>query len=551
MRESSGENNGQGGPAEMTTDQTSADRPDDLIPDASFDGGDLDCGNGLLLLIRRHIDPLPAGGLLEIRSRERSVQEDLPAWCRMTHNELVQVQPSAAETRFLVCKGPLSGRRPPAAGPLAVVSAPGSWRPADAQRTGQRAVGMEPSRAATSLGLGFPPGLDSGPTIPDLPVMGIGSWPRPPWLRQALSASVQGQMSAADFQATADDAVRLVIDNQHRAGVQVITDGEQRRDSYASFVGGILDNCQLIPLTDLLPYVDDPTQFAAELRALDVPAAEVRHPAVFGPLGRSRPLAVGEYAFARQQTALPIKIALPGPYLLTRTMWMECLSDRAYESRLTLADDIVRVLREELVELLQAGVAMVQFDEPVLTEVALGQPSAQRSFMCGALSERLPPAEELQLALELFTRLTDGLPLERVALHICRGNWTPDESKALTGSYESLLDFLCRVPVGNYFLEACTPRAGEWSVLADLPADRRVGLGMVNQKHAEIESADDVCRRAEAALRWFGPERLMLTPDCGFATFAENPISSAAIATEKLAVLARARARLLGSPTTG
>ena len=58
-------------------------------PDVSFDGGDLDCGNGLLLLIRKHIDPLPRGGLLEIRSSEISVEEDLPAWCRLTGNELL------------------------------------------------------------------------------------------------------------------------------------------------------------------------------------------------------------------------------------------------------------------------------------------------------------------------------------------------------------------------------------------------------------------------------------------------------------------------------
>lgn len=58
-------------------------------PDVSFDGGDMDCGSGLLLLIRRHMDPLRAGGLLEIRSTESSVEEDLPAWCRMTKNELL------------------------------------------------------------------------------------------------------------------------------------------------------------------------------------------------------------------------------------------------------------------------------------------------------------------------------------------------------------------------------------------------------------------------------------------------------------------------------
>ena len=362
---------------------------------------------------------------------------------------------------------------------------------------------------------------------------------------QALAERLQGRLSEADFQATANDAVRLVVDHQQRAGVQVLTDGEQRRDNYASFVGGILDNCQLIPLTDLLPYVDDPDKFAAELQALDIPASEVRHPAVFGPLGRSRPLAVHEHRFVAGLSNLPCKVALPGPYLLTRTMWLECVSDRAYTCRNALARDVVRVLREELVELLQAGVALVQFDEPVLTEVVFGQPSEKRSFMCGALSERLPPAEELAFALRLFQELTADLPQERIALHVCRGNWTPDESKALSGSYQPLLEFLCQVPVGNYFLEACTPRAGEWDMLADLPRDRRLGLGMVNQKVSAVEDSAKIVARVEAALQRFG-DRLMLTPDCGFATFADNPLSSAEVATAKLAALTHARAEILG-----
>ena len=140
--------------------------------------------------------------------------------------------------------------------------------------------------------------------------------------------------------------------------MDVITDGEQRRDGYASFVGGRLDNCQLIPLTDLLPYVTDPDHFAEELRALDVPADEVRHPAVFGKLHRSRPLAVHELLRVRRFTSLPVKIALPGPYLLTRTMWLECVADKAYPSREALADDVIRVLREELAGLLAAGAVL-------------------------------------------------------------------------------------------------------------------------------------------------------------------------------------------------
>ena len=76
------------------------------------------------------------------------------------------------------------------------------------------------------------------------------------WLLQALHDYLEGRLADHDFHETADDAVRLAVEAQLRAGVDVVTDGEQRRDSYASFVGGRLDNCQLIPITDLLPYVD-------------------------------------------------------------------------------------------------------------------------------------------------------------------------------------------------------------------------------------------------------------------------------------------------------
>jgi 5-methyltetrahydropteroyltriglutamate--homocysteine methyltransferase len=88
-----------------------------FVPDASFDGGDLDCGNGLLLLIRQHMDGLDRGGLLEFRSTEISVEEDFPAWCRMTGNELVSCMKQGNQRSFLVCKGALADRRPRMAPP--------------------------------------------------------------------------------------------------------------------------------------------------------------------------------------------------------------------------------------------------------------------------------------------------------------------------------------------------------------------------------------------------------------------------------------------------
>jgi len=495
-------------------------------PDASFDGGDLDCGNGLLLRIRQHIDPMEGGQLLEVRSTEPSVEEDLPAWCRLTGNELVSWTRSGRQRSYLICKGALGASVSAGAkGPAAV--APGRER------------GVVPVTIPAVL-----PAPAPAAAIPPLAVMGVGSWPRPRWMTRAIHEHLEGRLGDEEFASTGDDAVRLAVQAQFRAGVDVLTDGEQRRDSYANFVGTRLDNCQMIPLTDLLPLVDDPQKLEAEFRSLDVPASAVRHPAVFGPLGRSRPLAVHELEFVRTLTDRPVKVALPGPYVLCRVMWMECLSDRAYASRQALADDIVRVLREEVHFLLAAGAALVQLDEPVLTEVVHGGAKHGPSFMCGALSERGDPERELAFAQELINRVVAGLPRSRTALHVCRGNWTADERAALSGDYRPLLPLLRGLEVGTYLLELCTPRAGEIAVLRELPEDRRIGVGVVNQKHARVEAVDEIMARARHAIDLFGADRVLLVPDCGFATFADNPVCSPQVAEAKLGAMAEAARRL-------
>mgnify|MGYP001466227690 FL=1 len=478
-------------------------------PDVSFDGGDLDCGNGLLLLIRRHIDPLPRGGLLEIRSTEISVDEDLPAWCRMTGNELVSWTKDGRQRSFLVCKGKLEERSTAEDVPASILA----------------------GRASTAVPLAPRAQKISAPAIPALAVMGLGSWPRPRWMVEAMHAYVEGRLDEAAFHETADDAVRLAVAAQEKAGADVITDGEQRRDSYASFVATRLDNCQLVPLVDLLPLVDHPEEFAAELRALDVPADEVRHPGVFGPIGRSRQIAGHELDFLRAVTSKPVKVSLPGPYLLARTMWLECISEQVYASREEIAADLVRVLREELADLLDGGAALVQFDEPVLSEVVFSGAKNKRSFMCGALSESLGPAHELGFAKDLMNAVVDGFDRDRIAVHMCRGNWTPDESVALSGSYQPLVDTLAAMKVGAYLLEMCF-----WLTA-------RIGVGVVNQKQPATEGIEEVAARIGRAIDLFGRERVLLHPDCGFATFADNPICSHSNAEAKLAVIARAAER--------
>ncbi len=123
---------------------------------------------------------------------------------------------------------------------------------------------------------------------------------------------------------------------------------------------------------------------------------------------------------------------------------------------------------------------------------------------------------------------------------MCRSHWTSDESAALSGDYTPLIDTLAHLNVGSLLLELCTPRAGEMEILRTIPDNVRIGVGICNQKHAHIESLEHVLEKGERAIQLFGKERVLFTPDCGFATFADNPLASEQIAEQKLQVIATA-----------
>jgi 5-methyltetrahydropteroyltriglutamate--homocysteine methyltransferase len=124
---------------------------------------------------------------------------------------------------------------------------------------------------------------------------------------------------------------------------------------------------------------------------------------------------------------------------------------------------------------------------------------------------------ELGFARALIAEVVAGLPPSRLALHVCRG---------------------------TLFLELCTPRAGEIDVLKDLPASGRIGV--VNQKLDRVESPEEIVAQARRAVEIFGADRVLLTPDCGFATFADSPVTPARVAEDKLRAIARGAAILAG-----
>ena len=209
----------------------------------------------------------------------------------------------------------------------------------------------------------------------------VGSWPRSKQMLRALRDKRTGRMTRAEFDRVADEEVRRTVAIQERAGLDVLVDGEHRRDNFYSFVTEKMDGTRLMSLAEMLDEMEDKSGFEEMLTTLDVPASAIRNPTCVGRLSRREPLALEDFRFVKSLTDRPVKITLPGPYLLTRSMWVSSYTKKAYGSQREMGDDVVRILREELLDLAAAGCEFVQFDEPVLTEVVMSGECGRRTFM--------------------------------------------------------------------------------------------------------------------------------------------------------------------------
>ncbi len=209
----------------------------------------------------------------------------------------------------------------------------------------------------------------------------VGSWPRSRLMLKMLRGYQKGRVSRSEFTAVAEDEIRRTVALQEKAGLDILVDGEHRRESFYAFITDKVAGTQLMSLADMLDFVDDKSEFEEMLRTMDMPASAVKNPTCIGKLSRRESLAGEDLNFLKTLTNKPVKITLPGPYLLTRSMWVGALTKKAYRSHKAMADDIVKILREELIELRDAGCEFVQFDEPVLTEVVMSEDCDRRTFM--------------------------------------------------------------------------------------------------------------------------------------------------------------------------
>ena len=314
-------------------------------------------------------------------------------------------------------------------------------------------------------------------TLPLFPTTLVGSYPQPEWLidRAKLAGRFPPRVRARELWRPSpehlaeaqEDATLLAVRAQERAGLDVVTDGEERRESYSNHFATALEGVD----------VDHPGE------ALDRSGHPNPVPRVVGPVRRPRPVQVEDVRFLRAATDRTIKVTVPGPFTMSQQA-----QDEHYGSPRDLALAYADAVNAEVQDLFAAGADIVQVDEPYMQ----ARPEAAREYGLAALNRAL-----------------DGV-VGTTAVHICFGYAAIIHQRP---SGYSFLPELADSPVQQVSIE--TAQSGlDTSVLAAL-SDKTVMVGVVDLSDHAVETVETVVARVRRALPHVDAERLVLAPDCG------------------------------------
>jgi 5-methyltetrahydropteroyltriglutamate--homocysteine methyltransferase len=313
--------------------------------------------------------------------------------------------------------------------------------------------------------------------LPILPTSLVGSYAQPDWLldRSKLAKRFPPRVRAMELwrvapewlQEAQDDATRLAILDQERAGLDIITDGEIRRESYSNRFATALDGVDL----------DNPGT------ALDRSGHPNPVPRVTGKIRRREPVEVRDLKFLKANTAKPVKVTVPGPF----TMSQQAQND-FYKSEAEMALDYAAAVNEEIKDLFAAGADFVQIDEPYMQ----ARPEKAREYGVAAVERAL-----------------DGVA-GTTALHICFGYAAIIHERP---SGYSFLPELGATAVEQISIETAQSKL-DCSVLAKLPG-KTIILGVLDLSTHEVETPQIVADRIARALPYVDAKRIVIAPDCG------------------------------------
>ena len=310
-----------------------------------------------------------------------------------------------------------------------------------------------------------------------LPTTVVGSYPQPDWLidRAMLSKVVprvnmheMWRVAPERLREAQDDATILAIRDMERAGIDIISDGEARRESYSNYFIAALEGVD----------ADSPAVIVSKA------GRETRVPRVTGPIRRRGPVEVRDLAFLRANTDRQIKITLPGPFTMAQQA-----HDEHYGDLEAMAMGFADAVNAEVRDLAAAGADVIQLDEPWL---------------------RNDPENARRFAVKAINRALEGVTVPTV-VHLCFGYAAVVPGQKPTG-YSFLVELADSV-ADQISIECAQPHL-DMGMLADL-STKKILLGVIDLGNPAIESAEAVAARIRAGLAHVDAERLIPAPDCG------------------------------------
>ncbi len=349
------------------------------------------------------------------------------------------------------------------------------------------------------------------------PTFVVGSLPRPQWVRDLIEDRKAGRISEEGADKLLDDVVLSAIHMQERAGVDYISDGEWRRESYVKVFTEAVNG-----FTNDLVSSGGTSSFT-----------HLYYPAVTSEISLRRPIVVDEVKFMRKHTDSKIIVAVPSPYTVGRRMWSADHSTGAYPTRDEFIEACIPIINEELKRLVAVGVDMIQLDDPWL---ALLVDSDYRQ------KEGITDVDhEIESSVNSVNGAVEGIGDVPISVHMCHAHF--NRMHGTKGPYDLIIGALGEMNVDRFAMEFATPDAGGIGALKDFPKNKVLGLGVIDHTDPHIETPEEVAARAEAAMEFVPKERLTLNPDCGFSPSSVNPMDFDE-AYLKLSALSRGTASL-------